>query len=54
MEAQEDVIHELERALNAKINPLKLAETRLENRKMRLQKVISRHALCHVRNTKIY
>ena len=35
MEAQEDVIHELERALNAKINPLKLAETRLENRKMR-------------------
>ena len=35
MNEQENVIHELERALNAKINPLKLAETRLENRKMR-------------------
>ena len=35
MDEQERVIQELERALNAKINPLKLAETRLENRKMR-------------------
>lgn len=35
MDEQENVIRELERALNAKINPLKLAETRLENRKMR-------------------
>ena len=35
MEEQENVIRELERAMNAKINPLKLAETRLENRKMR-------------------
>ena len=32
MDEQERVIQELERALNAKINPLKLAETRLENR----------------------
>lgn len=35
MEEQENNIRDLERALNAKINPLKLAETRLENRKMR-------------------
>ena len=35
MEEQENTIRELERSLQAKINPLKLAETRLENRKMR-------------------
>ena len=35
MDEQDKVIRELEWALNAKINPLKLAETRLENRKMR-------------------
>ena len=35
MEEQEITIRDLELALQAKINPLKLAETRLENRKMR-------------------
>ena len=35
MEEQETTIRDLELALQAKINPLKLAETRLENRKMR-------------------
>ena len=35
MQDQENNIRDLERALHAKINPLKLAETRLENRKSR-------------------
>ncbi|QQP37565.1 Uncharacterized protein FKW44_017864, partial [Caligus rogercresseyi] len=33
--SQENNIRDLERSLDAKINPLKLAETRLENRTRR-------------------
>jgi hypothetical protein len=35
MQEQEDTIRDLERAIKDKENPLKLAETRLENRKTR-------------------
>ena len=41
MEEQEITIRDLELALQAKINPLKLAETRLENRKMALRFLFS-------------
>ena len=50
MDEQERVIQELERALNAKINPLKLAETRLENRKMRPHMVRAHHMFSRILN----
>ena len=50
MDEQERVIQELERALNAKINPLKLAETRLENRKMRPHMVRAHHMFSQILN----